>query len=70
MSTNKYNLKIQQNESITVSGYIRKIRDDTAVTEATQSTSSRIGVCPRVIKLDTPGTGQRIPVRQYNISAK
>ena len=70
-STNKYNLKIQPNESITVSGYVRKISGvDTAVTEATQGASSRIGVCPRVIKLDTPGTGQRIPVRLYNISAK
>ena len=33
-STNKYNLKIQPNESITVSGCVRKIRGvDTAVTE-------------------------------------
>ena len=70
-STNEYNLKIQRNLSITVSGYVRKIRGvDTAVTEATQGASSRIGVCPRVIKLDTPGTGQIIPVRLYNISAK
>ena len=49
-STNKYNLKIQPNESITVSGYVRKVRgDDTAVTEVTQGTSSNIDVCLRVI---------------------
>ena len=57
-STNKYSLKIQPNESITVSGYVKKIRGvDTAVTEATQRASSEIGSCPRVIKLDTPGIG-------------
>ena len=46
-STNKYNLKIQPNESTTVSGYVRKIKGvDTAVTEVTHGASSRIGVCP------------------------
>ena len=49
-SSNKYSLKIQPNESITVSGYVRKITgNDTAVTEATQGASSWIGICPRVI---------------------
>ena len=61
-------MKIQPNESITVSGYVRKIsRVDTAVTESTQGVSSRVGVCPQVIKLDTPGIGQRIPVWLYII---
>ena len=70
-STNKYNLKILPNESVTVSGYVRKMRGvDTAVTEATHGASSRIGVCAKVIKLDTPETGQRIPVQLYNISSK
>ena len=59
-----------QNESITVSGYVKKIRGvDTAVKEATQGASSGVGICPRIIKLDTPGIGQKIPVQLYN-SAK
>ena len=39
------------------------------MTELTEGASSRLGVCPRVVKLDAVGKYQRVPVRLYNISA-
>ena len=70
-STNKVPLKLQPNETVTLSGLIRKEKEiDEAVTEPTEDASSRIGVCPRVVKIEKIGTYQRVPVRIYNISAK
>ena len=70
-STNKYNIKIQPNETVTLSGLVRKNKKvETAVTEATEGASSRVGVCPRVVNINSPGKSQRIAVRLFNISAK
>ena len=52
-STNNRTIQIQPNETITVSGLVRKKKSvDLAVTEQTQGASSRIGVCPQVVSLD------------------
>ena len=69
-STNKFTTKIEPNETVTLSELIRKGRDvEDVVTEPTEGASSRLGVCPRVVKLDAVGKYQRVPVRLYNISA-
>ena len=71
MSTNKYDIQVQQNETITLSGLIRKKEDmEAAVTEGTEAALSRIGVCPRIVSLDSPGKYQRVPVRLHYMSAK
>ena len=41
-----------------------------AVTENTKGAASRIGVCPRVVRLDKDGKNQRVPVKIYNMSVK
>ena len=70
-STNKVNIKIKPNETITLSGMVKNCRQfESAVTETTQGASSRIGVCPRVVKVESVGKNQRVPIRIYNISAK
>ena len=70
-STNKVNIKLQPNETITLSGMVKNCRQfECAVTETTQGASSRIGVCPRVVKLESVGKNQRVPIRVCNISAK
>ena len=70
-STNKTTIQVQPNETITVSGFVRKKKSvDSAVTEQTQGASSRIGVCPRVVSLDKGEKCQRVPVRIFNMSAK
>ncbi|MEW8548544.1 MAG: reverse transcriptase family protein, partial [Candidatus Thiodiazotropha sp.] len=70
-STNKIPLKIQPNETVTLSGLVRKSRQvDTAVTETTEGASSRIGVCPRVVKISKDEKCERVAVRIFNISAK
>ena len=70
-STNKVNVKLQPNETITLSGMVKNCRQfESAVTETTQGASSRIGVCPRVVKLESVGKNQRVPIRIYNVSAK
>ena len=43
---------------------------ESAVTEQTDTASSRIGVCPRVVTLNKPGKIDRVPVRIFNMSAK
>ena len=43
---------------------------ETAVTENSESASSRLGVCPRVVALDKAGQNQRVHVRVFNMSAK
>ena len=70
-STNKFDIKVQPMETITVSGLVRKNKSiEAAITEDTEGASSRIGVCPRVVSLEAPGKYQRIHVRLYNMSAK
>ena len=65
-STNKHPLELQPFETITVSGQVRKHRDiESVVTEATDTASSRIGVCPRVVTLSKPGKTARVPVRIF-----
>ena len=69
-STNNHPLELQPFETITVSGQVRKHRDiESVVTEATDTASSRIGVCPRVVTLSKPGKTARVPVRIFNMSA-
>ena len=70
-STNNTTIQIQPNETIVVSGFVRKTGNvDSAVTGQTQGASSRIGVCPRVVALDKSEKYQRVPVRLFNMSAK
>ena len=70
-STNKVNIKLQPNETITLSGMVKNCRQfESAVTETTQGASSRIGVCPRIVKLESVGKNQRVPIRIYNVPAK
>lgn len=70
-STNKTSFNVQPFESITVSGLVRKQKEtESAVTEQSEKASSKIGVCPRVVKLNRQGKTARVPVRIYNMSAK
>ncbi|MEW8316224.1 MAG: reverse transcriptase domain-containing protein [Candidatus Thiodiazotropha endolucinida] len=70
-STNKKNVKVEPFQTVTFSGLVRKSREvETAITENTDDASSRIGVCPRVVALDTAGQNQRVSVRIFNVSAK
>ena len=70
-STNKHDIYIQPNETLALSGFVRKTTDhETALTEPTDNTSSRIGVCPRLVNLNQPGKSARVPVRIFNMSAK
>ena len=51
-STNKVTIKLKPNE-LTLSGMVRNCRQVvSAVTETARGVSSRIGLCPRVVKLD------------------
>ena len=70
-STNKFDIQVQPNETITLSGLIRKKEGiEAAVTEETEAVSSRMGVCSRIVSLDSPGKYQRVRVRLFNMSAK
>ena len=70
-STNNTTVELQPFETITVSGQVRKQRDmESAVTEQTDTASSRIGVGPTVVTLDKPGKTARVPVRIFNMSTK
>ena len=70
-STNKYNVDIAPMQTVTFSGLVRKIRNaESAVTENTETATSRLGVCPRVVALDKVGSYQRVPIRVFNMSAK
>ena len=69
-STNT-SILIQPNETVTISGFVRKKTNvDSALTEQTQGASSQIGVCPCIVSLDKDQTYQQVPVRIYNLSAK
>ena len=70
-STNKVTIKLKPIESITLSGMVRDCRQVvSAVTETAKGVSSRIGVCPRVVKLDPKGKNQRVPVKIVNVSTR
>ena len=70
-STNKSDLQIKPYERVTVSGFLQKQKESEAViTEQSEKASSKIGVCPRVVRLNRQGTTARVPVRIYNMSAK
>ena len=70
-STNKTSFKIRTYETITVSGFVRKQKEcEVAITEQSDKASSKIGVCPRVVRLNRQGKTARVPVRIYNMSAK
>ena len=43
---------------------------EAAITEQSDKASSKIGVCPRVVRLNRQGKTARVPVRIYNMSAK
>ena len=63
---------LQPNESKTISGLARKSRDsESALTEPLEDgLSSRVSVCPSVVRTNRPGRTARIPVRVCNMSAK
>ena len=70
-STNKVTVRLRPNESIILSGMVKNCRQIvSAVTETTKRASSRIGVCPQVVKLVKVGKNHRVPVKIYNISGK
>ena len=52
-STNKYNVDTEHMKTVNFSGLVRKIKNaDSAVTENTETATSRLGVCPRVVASD------------------
>ena len=70
-STNTKPVVVQPMETITLSGYVRKNRHvPTAVTENSRKASAKIGVCPRLVSLSEVESGERVPVRVFNMSAK
>ena len=65
------NVNIEPLHAVTFSGSVRKARDvETAVTDNSESTSSRIGVCPWVVYLDKTVQNQCVQVRVFNIHPK
>ena len=69
-STNNFDIIVQPMETITLSGLVRKKCSlEAAVTENTEGASIKLGVCPRVVSLRSPGKYQRVPVRLFNMSA-
>ena len=69
--TNKIKLELQPFETIAFSGLVRKqMVIDSAVSEQTEKTSNKIGVCPRVVAMDKPGKNARVSVCVFNISAR
>ena len=70
-STNKVTISLKPNQSVVLSGIVKSCRQVvSAITESTEGASSRIGVCPRAVKLNKSGRNQRVPVKIYNVSAK
>ena len=70
-STIKREIDILHFETVTLSGFTRKKGNvETAVTEQIEGASDRIGVCPRVVSLQSSSRNRRVPVRIFNISAK
>ena len=70
-STNKFDITVQPSETVVLSGLVRKkINSGAAITESTEGTTDRLGVCPRIVSVEAPGKYQRVPVKLYNMSAK
>ena len=66
-------LTLKPNESRTVTGLVRKNRNaESALTSPIDEDglSSKLTICPRVVRADKPGTTTRVPVRVCNLSAK
>ena len=70
-STNKRSVNIEPPHTVSFSELVRKEREvETAVTENSESESSKLGVCQRVVALDKAGPNQRVHVCVINMSAK
>ena len=72
-STNKIDIEVKPYETVTISGLLKKdqrMEYNEAVTEQSEKASDRIGVCPRVVSLNSSGRNHRVPVRIFNISAR
>ena len=71
-STNDCNMTLQPFKTKTISGIVRKPKDVEAVVTkgCSDVLSSAIGVCPRVVTLNKPGTTARLSLRIFNMSAK
>ncbi|MCG8034658.1 MAG: retropepsin-like domain-containing protein [Candidatus Thiodiazotropha taylori] len=65
-------LTLQPMEVKDVTCLVRKTSNITsAITEPLDNeNNSKVGVCPRIVSLEKPGTTARIPVRIFNLSAK
>ena len=68
----KHKVVLQPMESKTISGFTwkSKVFESAVTVPAENGSSSRVTVCPRVVRLDKPGTSARIPVRICNLSAE
>ena len=72
-STNTKHVFIQPQESVIISGLVRKCHNGdgfTAVTEQGTELSGCLTICPRVVSVKSNTATTRIPVRICNISAK
>lgn len=58
---------MQPYETVILSGFVCK-RDtvEYAVTEHSDFASSKIGICPRVVKLNNSGSTTNVPVKQVD----
>lgn len=64
-------IEVKPLQTVTVSGLARLTGNvESAMTEETASASSRLKVCPRVVKIDLGGKTARVLVKILNISAK
>lgn len=65
-----FTIKLEPNVSVTLFELIRKGRKvEDSVTEPTEGASRKLGICPRVVKLDAVGKYQRVNVHLFNKSA-
>ena len=65
-------ITIEPFDTIVVTGFVRQNRNcGSVVTETSEKGySSRISVCPRVVKLNEKTVSSRVPVKLFNMSAK
>ena len=65
-STNKTSITLQPMEVKTVSGFVRKRKEaESAITEQVDNTSTKIGVCSRVVAVNKAGRNARVPVKIF-----
>ena len=70
-TTNKRSVNTEPLHTVTFSGLVRREREvETALTEMSESASSRLGVCPWVVALDKAGQNQHVHVHFFNMSTK